>query len=272
MRRYFLFVFIVVLCVGLCGCDPESDEQCKNIGVTLLDLKDAINAADRAKLSRVISDEYADEAIKKPAILEQVLNKKLYISGYNLEKIDLNTDKNRATTVAEWRFAGGDALVRIPVFQREVSLNITVYDRMRFTLQREGGDVWRIIRMEPLARIKEGRLGVHPPSISSLEYMPEPPRRGDSLEVRMRIERGAEDRSIFLAVNGIPVGSYTQSGLPNQELSDTFLQVFRIPSDIPEKSEYPIEVIAFEGRVDPLQLSLSDLDGVHYKLISLVVR
>ncbi len=272
MKKLILSIVLISLLVGLSGCDLEGDEQRKNIGLTLLKLKEAVNASDRDALREIISDEYADDSMKKEAIVDDVLGRKLYISGYNLEKIELNDEKNRATTITELRFPGGDVNVRIPVFQREISLNVTTYDRKRFTLQRENKDVWRIIRMDDLARIKEGRMGSKPPAISSLEYMPEPPRRGDTLEVRMRIERGTDDRSIFLAVNGIPVGSYTQSGLPNKELSDTFLQVFRIPGDIPEKSDYPVEVIAFEGRVDPLQLSLSDLDGVHYKSITFIVR
>ena len=272
MKNLYRVIIILSLIVGLCGCDFEGDEQRSNIGLSLLNLKDAINAGDRSKLQDVISEEYNDGGTKKAVFVEDLLNRKLYISGYDLGKIDLNEAKNKASTICEWRFPGGDVMVRVPIFMREVSVNTTVYNRTRFSLQREGNDVWRITRAEPLAIIREGRLGVSPPSITTLEYSPEPPRRGEAVDMRMRIERSVEDRSIFLAVNGIPVGSYTQSGLPNKELSDTFLQVFRIPADIPEKGEYPIEVIAFEGRVDPLQIPLSDLDGLHYKKITLIVR
>jgi hypothetical protein len=273
VKKFRLVFTLVFLFLTVVGCDYEGDEQRTKISQTLLQFKDAVNAGDRTALSKLISEDYDNNGQKKEEFVTKVLGPKILISGYNLGSLNLNEAKNKAFTVTEWHTAGGEVTVRVPIFQRSVpSVNTTLISRTRFYLQREEKDIWRIVRTEALDKSREGTYGVRPPHIVYFEYQPELPRRGQAVEVRIRMQKGEETNSVFLSVNGIPLGSYAQSGLQATELNDTFLQVFRIPEDFPENKDYTIEVLAFEGRIDPLQIYLSDMDGFHYKLLTLPVH
>ncbi len=274
MKKTALFLLMILALLSLLSaCDYEGDEQKGRITAVLQSFKDALNAQDKGVLNELISDEYVAQGLDKTQFIQTLLSQKLYINGANLEEIKLNEQKNQAVVVAGWRSSGPELVVRVPIFMRDVpSVNTEVLTRTRFHLQKEGGAQWRVIASEQLNAVTEGRSGQFPPRLANVQFTPDSPRRGESVDLRVRLEKGSELSSVFLSVNGVPIGGFSQMGLTSQELNDAFIQIFRIPEDHPAGRTYDIELLAFEGKIDPLQIYLSELNGLHYKKIQLAVR
>ena len=254
------------------GCDPEGDELRSDIARTLVTFKDAIDHGSRPSLNEVVSERYEFAGLNKAAFIDSVLGQRVTLNGSSLQRIELNEAKDAAIVKVEWRSDGMPTIVHVPIFQQEVTMAPTVYTDARFALRREDGKIWRIVQMEERSKTAVARTGDTPPRITLCEVTPEMPRPGEALEVRLRIARAVEGEAVFLAVNGVPLGSYTQSGLPASSLNDTFLQVFRVPEGQRTGSRYPVEIVVAEGKVDPMQLSLSELTGVEYRNVQVPVR
>ncbi|MFC1517336.1 hypothetical protein ACFL5G_02140 [Candidatus Margulisiibacteriota bacterium] len=274
MKKILIFFVLFCLAAFIFGCDFEGDEQRQQIAKVLMQTKEAINNKDQAGLEKLVSDKYSYDDLDKEKFIESILNQNLNIAGYNLEKITLKEDNTQAKAVVEWRMDGGVTSVRVPVFQQVVtSINMTIYSRVRFYLEKNEDKKWQIVMAEQLDKVQEGSYGELQPRITELSYIPENPLRGEAVEMRVKLVKAQEeDSSIFLSINGILVGGYSLNGLEKYLLSDPFIQMFRVPADFPQRAFYEIKVLTFEGRVNPLKIDSSELLGLQYKVILLPVR